>query len=107
MASIWTRRWFIQVTTVGLCAGMYAVGRLLRRSKCLACGATGVGHAHRERGLAGVYCPNCGINVTRGLWDVDRPSGNDAMVSMDIPFPNRKLVIATDKPAVSMADFRL
>ena len=98
---------FLQVMTAGVGASVLLAARFLTRRVCIACGATGFAHAHRERGRSGIYCPNCGINFTRGAWDVERLAVLGAPVAMDVPFPNRTLVTATSKPAVLMTDFRL
>ena len=117
----YSRREFLKSAAVGV----FAVGLLglPRRGKgieitCSHCSARfRDGHSYQEGSISGVYCPNCGIEISRLVFDVDprardgystRVSKRKGQVSRwdfaQVPFPNRKLVGTTDKPAVTFSE---
>jgi hypothetical protein len=117
----YSRREFLKTAAMGaLAAGVvgYLGGVRLGEITCSKCGGTfSDGHAHAEGPVAGVYCPNCGVELSRLEFDVDRnlrsmyPGGVSKRKKQgakwdvaQIPFPNRKLVGKTDKPAVTFSE---
>lgn len=117
----YSRREFLKSAAVGVVA--VSLLGLPRRGKgieitcshCAACFKDG--HPHQEGSVSGVYCPNCGIEISRLVFDVDRDArlSYPGVVSRrkgkrsrsnfaQVPFPNRKLVGTTDKPVVTFSE---
>lgn len=95
---------------------------LIDADGCLSCGAILVrGHDHTEGEHAGIYCPNCGIEMDHQRFDLDGALQRFGAVESamekqvpapqwdfsQVPFPNRSLVLRTNKPAVLLSDVRL
>jgi hypothetical protein len=117
----YSRREFLKSAAIGVFAvgllGFPRVGEGIEVtcSHCRACFRDG--HPHQEGAVSGVYCPNCGIEISRLVFDVDQHArvGYSPKVSKrkkrvaqwnfaQVPFPNRKLVGTTNKPVVTFSE---
>jgi hypothetical protein len=109
-----SRRQFLQVTAAGVAGlGLLGLG-WIRTRRCPGCGTNSRGHAYRERGIGGVYCPACARNLSSGRWDVvplaswSAASRRPHLRSVPaVPFPNPALLSSGDKPAVALSQVRL
>lgn len=119
-----TRRDFLRLAGIGTAALGYLVylkspdGLFTRHIECSSCGAvSNRGHKYEAGDVVGVYCPNCGIEINRLVYDINprgrfrfnrkvskRKNRVESWECVQIPFPNARLVQQTDKPAVSMKD---
>jgi hypothetical protein len=116
-----SRRTFLRYATLSVAAVVLIKWRgVTRRSdRCLECAALVTPHRWQEAGRIGRYCPNCGIEMTRQRWDLPleidqapdwvaaraaRASGTYAF--NQIPFPNRRFVQDTSKPALGRMEIR-
>jgi hypothetical protein len=91
------------------------------KSTCRSCGATVIcPNAYSRGSKAGLYCPNCGIEIDRLCYDLDSEysfqgaseyrkqesvSGRQWKYAQ-IPFPNRNLVSQSPKATILMSDIR-
>ena len=118
-----SRRVFMAVlatATTGAALCGIAVGRWARR-RCESCHAL-VRRAHviRDGQWRGAYCPNCGVDIDRGTWRLDtcgqdrvaattvkHPRPDQVWDYAQVPFPNRALVVETDKPTATLKHIRL
>ena len=110
-----TRRLFLQMTAAGVAGlGLLRLGGF-RTRRCPACGTVSRGHRYRERGVSGIYCPGCAINLATGAWDAvplaSRPAWARRGLTVGdppvVPFPNASLVAGGTKPAVALSAFRV
>lgn len=123
-----SRRKFIEITILG--ASGFGIAGLLGTAKrfgdrgyisCRACKAHIVeSHSYSENGHQGSYCPNCGIEMQRYVWHLDRNmpryhsscrnvqavTGSKLLDFSQVPFPNRSLIVKTNKPEVIFADIK-
>lgn len=121
MSKPYTRREFLKTAALGAMAvGVvgYLGGRRSREITCAKCGAIfRDGHEYKEGKVEGVYCPNCGVELSRLVFDVDqrarfpysrvrskRKGGKSLLNYAQVPFPNRKLMGATDKPVAVFSE---
>jgi DNA-directed RNA polymerase subunit RPC12/RpoP len=79
------------------------------------------GHRFNRGAVSGVYCPNCGVEITRLEFDVEQRTRFEYRAKAggarkkpppkwdcaQVPFPNRKRVARTRKPAVVLSDLNL
>ncbi len=117
----YSRRQFLKAAAVGAAAigaaGFLRPGRWSEIT-CSRCGGV-FDHGHRleEGPVSGVFCPNCGVEIERLEFVVDRGirfeypgrvSRRKGRVKewnwTQVPFPNRKLLSKTAKPAVVLSD---
>ena len=127
MKAQYTRRDFLK--TAGM--GAAALGILVylkspsvgsrQAIKCSKCGSVFAdGHAHTEGAICGVYCPNCGVEISRLAHDLNdglrvqyprkARRSKKRVTSWDcaqVPFPNRTLVQNTVKPATVLSNIRI
>lgn len=106
-----SRRLFLSIVAAAS-GGVAMCGLAIRHwsgRRCESCGAV-VRRMHVIwRGQwRGTYCPNCGVDTARGMWRV----GTDATLErtrgvIQVPFPNRALLIETKKPTAVLKDIRL
>ena len=106
-----TRRDFLASTAAVIATG-FAL-RLPLSAGCL-CGAK-VRSAHQfgEKGTA--YCPNCGRSIIENRFNLIKERndwtreklGSPSWDPAQVPFPNPRLVVVTDKPAMLLAKVRL
>jgi hypothetical protein len=117
----YSRREFLKSAAVGVVAlgllGMPRSGKGIDIT-CSHCGARfRDGHPHQEGSVSGVYCPGCGIEISRLVFDVDRDArfpypggvskrrGKRVLWNFaQVPFPNRKLLGSTNKPAITFSE---
>jgi len=122
-----TRRKFLEVGALAA-VGLGVVGYVDRRGLggivCSRCGTRFLeGHRHEEGTVEGVYCPGCGVEirtlsfqVDRSVRFVERARGKEAKGKgrrkkepaalnwAQVPFPNRRRVLETNKAAVAAED---
>jgi|GEM_PF-2081300 len=91
--------------------------RVVVCSKCAAEFAEG--HHYKAGPVRGVYCPNCGVELTRLEYDLrqdamfedgDKAQSEEARRKWNygqVPFPNPKLVSRTDKPAIVLSEIKI
>ena len=79
------------------------------------------GHRFSKGAVSGVYCPNCGVEITRLEFDLERKARFEYRAKpggarrkpppkwdyAQVPFPNRKRVSRTRKPAATFSDLNL
>lgn len=89
--------------------------------KCSKCNAVfNQGHKYKQGPVSGVYCPNCGIEISRLEYDVEYGSrfeyprkktrSKNKVSSWEceqVPFPNSALVQETGKPAINLSEIRI
>ena len=73
-------------------------------------------HAYRSPAGFGLHCPNCGLEIRRGTFALDRRGFGAAHERAgapsarwdcaQVPFPNPRLVGSTDKAAVTLESIR-
>ncbi len=119
-----SRREFIKLAAGAAAIGFLSGPRSLLGSlvpgdiTCGRCGSTFVdGHVHEEGAVSGVFCPACGVELTRleyvGLDAAGiktEAAANSKQVLWDwaqVPFPNRKLVEKTSKAGTIFKDIRI
>lgn len=124
-----SRRKFLEITILG--ASSLGIASFLGSTKrignrgfitCRACKAHIVeSHGYSERGHRGYYCPNCGIEMQCYNWHLDSnmprhhsddrtfqtAAGGKFWNYSQVPFPNRNLIIQTNKPEVIFSDIKL
>ena len=118
----YSRRAFLKLAAVGAAgvgvAGWLRISRGQRVVVCSRCAAEfAEGHRYEAGPVRGVYCPNCGVELTRlehdvrrepMFGDVEKGEGQGAKWDYSqIPFPNSKLVRRTDKPAVVLSEIKV
>ena len=115
----YSRRAFLKLTAAGA-AGVGMIGwlRMSRGERivvCSQCGAEFAGGHHYKAGTVhGIYCPNCGIELSRLTYDLRQEplltEAEHTKVRWDcgqVPFPNPKWVRRSDKPAVVLSELKI
>ena len=86
---------------------------------CSKCGASfPAPHAFRAGTVEGLYCPNCGVNIDRLVFDLKsqgrlQAASRKAVVALkssrpvQVPFPDSRKVTQTDKPAFVLSSLIL
>lgn len=101
------------ISGVGMNSWLGMQKGIWKGSLCIYCGAIiKAGHLYAEGRRSGRYCPNCGIEMNRGVWDLSRTFPGSLCPSPDVrrktrakfwncrqvPFPSRRLIVTTRKP---------
>ena len=128
MSRLYTRRAFLLLTgatatAVGLMELLHisAADRIPAEGRCPKCKAFYTqAHKHKDKHTSGVYCPNCGIELTKRAYDLalndrfhlvlkHRRRNKRAMVWewAQVPFPNARLIRQSDKPAVAFSEMQI
>ena len=122
MAGI-SRRQFLKAT-VTMAGGLYVPFKSNWSAKvniCPACGAFILDyHLLIQQGRAGYYCPCCGVEQHSHRFKLDNTLGSPirtkyikdfrklkiAWEFAQVPFPNPKLILHSDKPAITLAEIQ-
>lgn len=118
-----SRRDFLKLATAGVVGvgvvGWLRAGRADGVIICSRCSAEfAEGHSHQAGPVQGVYCPNCGVELSRLEYDLRRqsklnvakrnPGKTDCVwASAQVPFPNSSRVRRTDKPTLVLSDLKI
>lgn len=118
-----SRRDFLKLATAGV-VGVGVVGWLRAGCAdgaiiCSRCSAEfDEGHSHQTGPVQGVYCPNCGVELSRLEYDLRKQSRFDVgkrkagrvecvWDSAQVPFPNSSRVRRTDKPTLVLSELKI
>ena len=128
MSRLYTRRAFLALTAITATAlGLAKFGhlpgaeRVAMEGRCPKCKAFYTqAHKHKDKHTSGVYCPNCGIELTKQAYDLapnnrfhlifkSKRRNKRAMVWdwAQVPFPNAGLIRQTDKPTVVFSEMQI
>ena len=126
MSIRFTRREFIKAAMGAAAVGMISslpllIGRHRQGIRCSKCGAVfQAGHKYKEGPVSGVYCPNCGVELSRLCYDVNerlplkyrrKSSQSRKRVAgwewAQVPFPNAVLIQETTKPSMVFSNIKL
>ena len=128
MSRLYTRRAFLLLagaaaTTVGL-MGLFHISttnRTPEEGRCPKCKAFYTkANKYKGKYTSGEYCPNCGIELTKRAYDL---TANDRLKFVlkhrqrnkrtviwewaQVPFPNARLILQSDKPAVVFSEMKI
>ena len=127
MSRLYTRRAFLALTgvaatTVGLMKFVHlsTADRIPAEGRCPKCKAFYTqAHKYKDKYTSGVYCPNCGIELTKRAYDlapndrfhlVLKPKRRNkramAWEWAQVPFPNAGLIRQSDKPVVTFSEMQ-
>ena len=128
MIRLYTRRAFLLLTgataaAVGLMEFLHVsiADRIPAEGRCQKCKALYTqSHKHKGKHTSGIYCPNCGIELTKRAYNLapndrfhlvlkPRRRNKRAMVWewAQVPFPNARLIRQSDKPAVAFSEMQI
>lgn len=128
MSRLYTRRAFLLLT--GATAAAAGLMKLLHvpadervpiEGLCPKCKAFYTqAHKHKGKHTSGVYCPNCGVELTKQAYDLapndrshlglkQRRRNKRKMVWdwAQVPFPNARLIRQSDKPMVVFSEMQV
>jgi predicted RNA-binding Zn-ribbon protein involved in translation (DUF1610 family) len=109
------------ISGVGITSWLDMQKGIWKGSLCIYCGAIiKASHSYTEGMRSGRYCPNCGIEITRGAWDLALafpgsicPSPNACSKTRamfwncrQVPFPSWQLIVKSLKPKGVLSEIK-